>query len=193
LSETEDEIFSDQGEVTRQPSLSSPVNRENSPTRETSTGLERQPGLTLPDGERPSRHKEDETVSVIRTHSPIGAGDTTSNDDEAMQLQGGYSGDTPANETQRQVEVLRQALADTRDTSTLCNKFRDLHTKLVSTLKEIIGNHKMTAHDLIDDLYTQVVAQIGAPQSKREIKLKRAKGPKNQTGSKRKRKEVHIL
>jgi hypothetical protein len=51
----------------------------------------------MPDGKGPSPHKADETDSVIGTLSPIGAGDTASNDCEAMQLQGGDSGDTPDN------------------------------------------------------------------------------------------------
>jgi hypothetical protein len=55
-------------------------------------------------------------------------------------------------------------------------------------LNEIIGNPEITTQDLIDDLYTQVVAQFGATQSKRANKLKRARGPKNQTGSKTKQK-----
>jgi hypothetical protein len=91
-----------------------------------------------------------------------------------MQLQGGDSGDTPAIETQWQTEVIRQAVADTRETSTLSNKFRD-HSKLVSTLNAMIGNPGATTQGLIEK-FTRKSSQIGAPQAKW------AKGPKNQTG-----------
>jgi hypothetical protein len=170
VSDTDD----DQGEVTRQPSPSSQVTGETSPARETSPSLERQPGLKLPTGEWPSHNK--------------GASDTTSCDDRAIRLQDGDSGDNPANETQWQTDVIRQALAETRENSTLNNRYRDFHANLVSTLNEMLENLGLTTQGLIDDLYTQVVKEIATPNAKRANKLKRAKGPKNHSGSKTKRK-----
>jgi hypothetical protein len=82
-----------------------------------------------------------------------------------MRLQGGDSGGTPTDETQWHTEVIRQALADTRNTSTLKGTFQELHSKLVSTLNILQDNTEMTTQELLDDLYTQVVAQIGAPQA----------------------------
>jgi hypothetical protein len=80
-------------------------------------------------------------------------------------MQGGDSSDTPANERQWQTEVIRRTLAHTRETSTRSNKFRDLHAKLVSILNEIVGKPGLTTQDLIDELYTQVVPQIGSKQT----------------------------
>jgi hypothetical protein len=171
----------DQGEVTRQPSPSSKVTGETSPTRETSPSLERQPGLKPPTGEGPSPNKKNETC-------PIGAGVTTSNDDRAIRLQDGNAEGTPTNETQWRTDVIRQALAETRETSTLANRYRDLHAKLVSTLHAMAENPGLTTQDLLDELYTQVVTEIEAPQAERANKLKRAKGPRNQSSGKRKRK-----
>jgi len=139
VSETEDELFSDQGEVYQQPNPSSSGIGENSTERRNSTELERQLGLNQPADEGSPPSQEEETDLVTRTESPtcpIGAGNYPSNDDRARHLLDGDAGVTTSNETQWRNEVIRQALADTRETSALPDKCRDLHLRLVSTLKK---------------------------------------------------------
>jgi hypothetical protein len=84
-------------------------------------------------------------------------------------------------------DVIRQALTETRETSTLPEKCRDLHSRLVSTITDISANNELITQALIDDVYAQFVAQIESTQATRATRTTKAKGTKNQTGSKRRR------
>jgi hypothetical protein len=75
-----------------------------------------------------------------------------------------------------------------RDCPTLSDKCRDLHSKLVSTLTDIGADPSLIIQALVDDVYTQVLAQIEPLQAKVEDKRKQVKGPAARTGQKRKRK-----
>ena len=133
VSETESELFSDQGEVTREPGPSPPIIGKNSSARRTSTEYETQPSLTRPAGEDPSPSQEGATKLVIRMSSPtfpIVAGNITSNDDRSTQILDGDAGVTTSNETQWRTEVIRQALAKTRETSTMSDKCTDFHSNV---------------------------------------------------------------
>jgi hypothetical protein len=183
VSETEDETYSDQGEDLRQPSPSSATTDETTPGREIS--VER-PGLLQPTGEGtpPSQ------VETLNPPSPIGAEDTPSDDDNATPLGGETEdlGNTTSNVEQWRKDVIRQALADTRETSTLSETCRDLHSRLVSTLTDISANNELITQALVDDLYAQFVAEIESTQATRATRTTKARGTKNQAGSKRRRK-----
>ena len=117
-------------------------------------------------------------------------GTAPSDDDRATPvLQNGGNdnpGTTTLNEQQWRTDTIRQALAETCDSSTLSSKCRDLHARLVSILTNIIDDHELITQTLIDDVYAQVVAQIEPSQTKRDKQLKRTKRPTTQAGCKRK-------
>jgi hypothetical protein len=183
VSETEDEELPDEGEAIRQPSPASSVTSNNGHLPD----LLRLTGEGLP----PGREGETDLELVHRTNcpvSPIGDGTNPDNDDRAVPL---FTSDAPGSDTSNdrtwQNEVIKEALAATRETSSVTTKCRDLHTKLVSTLTEISEKPELITQSLIDDVYALVIAQIGATQTKKDKKDRRAKGPKNRTGRKRKR------
>jgi len=59
---------------------------------------------------------------------------------------------------------------------------------MVSILTDISEKELLTTQTLIDDVYAQVLAQIESSQATQATKQTKKKGPKTQTGRKRKRK-----
>lgn len=92
-------------------------------------------------------------------------------------------------EKQRQIDVVKQALADTREPPQ--GKYKDLHTKLVSLLNNARENPELITQTLLDDVYAQVLTQITTYQKVGSTKQKRARGPKTQNRRKRARKRYN--
>jgi hypothetical protein len=183
VSETEDEDASDKGLDSRHPGPSSPKAGQNDLAHERLTETDQEPGLSRSagDGSFPSQENVAyHSHQVTRPHtqsSPIRAEAILSNDDTA----------TP-DEQQWQSDIIRQALAETRDTSTLASKCRDLHSRLVSILTDIGAAQLIATQALVDDVYAQVLAQIETVQATRAKNQARRKKPKTQAGRKRKKK-----
>jgi hypothetical protein len=110
--------------------------------------------------------------------------------DEAPQIEGAEA-ETHDNTKKWRTETIRQALAESRDISTLSNRYRDLHSKMISSLAAMSENEDLLTQTLIDDIYAEVIAHIEPKRSTRANKRKRTRGPKTQAGCKRKE-EVHI-
>ena len=176
VSETEDEISSDEGQCTRKLSPKSPAIGQSRLAQRQLTETT-QPGLSLQAGESPSpRHIE--TVSPEHMHtrpqSPIGARESPGDEDKA--------------EHEWRVEIVRQAVAETKENSTLAKKCRELHLRMISILTDIGEGGPLATQTLIDDVYAQVLEQIESTQTTRASKRSRRKGPNTQAGSKRRRK-----
>ena len=146
MSETEDQEAFDHGLDTRQPGLSSPKTGQTDLAQRDNTETNQEPGLSRlrSDGTSPSREKaangKHQVSRPQNRISPIVAGPTLTDDDRATPQ-------TEINETNDHNETIsqkkqwrthiRQALAETRDTSTLASKCRDFHLRLVSILTDI--------------------------------------------------------
>jgi len=195
ISETEDELFSDDGEVSQQPSRSYPVTKKPTPARD--TAVRQLPGLLQPTGNGSPSSREEATYQkqgegeTPNPPSPIGARGNPGDEDKATPVAESGDTDNPGtttlNEQQWRTDTIRQALAETRDSSNLSNRCRDLHTRLVSILTDISEYHELISQTLIDDVYAQVLTLIGSLPTKRANKEKRTKRPTNQAGRKRKR------
>lgn len=100
----------------------------------------------------------------------------------------GLNNNTSVNREWRD-EIIQQALDESRDGSTLTEKWRDLHSKMISKLTEISENEGLITQDEIDDIYEEVLTQVGSPQARRSNKRKRSKINRTLPGSKRRKKK----
>jgi len=80
-------------------------------------------------------------------------------------------------EQQRQIDALSQALADKREPPPMAGKCKDLQSKLVSILTDISTNLGLLTQALLDDIYAQVLTQIGTSRTSRANKKGRG-GPR---------------
>ena len=196
VSETEDELLSDGGEVYRQPSPSSLKEGVVTPAREPTANDEEMPVLPRPTGDGSPLNQARRVDGTINLQCPIGAGVSPSEDDRATPL--AESGDdedpgsTILNEQQWRTDIIRQALAETCESTTLSSKFRDLHAKLVSILGKISEKHDMITQTLIDDIYAQILEQIEPSRATRATKRKRVKEPSNQAGRRRRQRRYRF-
>ena len=197
MSETQDEEASDHGLDTRQPGPSSPKTGQTGLAHRDLTETNQEPALSRPagDGPFPSREKAVNSKHLVTRPQtptgPIGAGATLSDDDRATPEpeigETNDHNDTTSQEQQRRTDIC-QALAETRDTSTLASKCRDLHLRKVSILTDIGAAQLSATQALKDDVYAPILAEIETLQATRAKKQARTKKPKTQAGRKRKSK-----
>ena len=156
IQETEDEDTTDEGQDSQQLSPSSPKNGQTSKTE-----LREMLSLERPAGNGPTSSQEDadDCGSVITP---------------------------PVDEREWRTGILSQTLNETPENSTLATKHRDLHLRLVSILTDIRDERLQATQSLVDDVYAQVLGQIGSTQATKASK--RSKGSRAQAGRKRKRK-----
>ena len=90
ISETEDELYSDDCEVSRQRSRSYPATNRTTPARD--TAVRKLPGLSQPTVNGPPSSREEVTDQkqgegeTSNPSSPIGTGDITGDDDRATPV-----------------------------------------------------------------------------------------------------------
>jgi len=96
-------------------------------------------------------------------------------------------GNTIKNERQWRTHIIRQALAETCESTTLSSKFRDLHAKLDSILGKISEKHDLITQTQIDDIYAEILVQIEPSRATRATKRKRVEEPSTQAGCRRRR------
>ncbi|GFG30127.1 hypothetical protein Cfor_07569, partial [Coptotermes formosanus] len=179
----------------RQPTSSSPAAGERASGREDMTGREHLLGQVSPavtgrewaqsrpgalTGRETQRSETPNSMSPADTESTQGL-----KGDEAPQIEGAEA-ETHDNTKKWRTETIRQALAESRDISTLSNRYRDLHSKMISSLAAMSENEDLLTQTLIDDIYAEVIAHIEPKRSTRANKRKRTRGPKTQAGCKRK-------
>jgi hypothetical protein len=86
-----------------------------------------------------------------------------------------------------QLGVICQALTDSRPTSAMADKYKDLHTQLIARLTDIKENPGLISQTLLDDTYEQILKEITASCTEKVVSRKRVHGP----ARKRKKKRYH--
>jgi hypothetical protein len=181
ISETEDEVTSDQGQMSRQLSPSPPRTGQTSLAHRRMTELRQSPGLErlVGDGLPPSQTDVDDQEEQVTRVPSIVSGATED------------LGSTTMTEQEWRNGIISQALATTPDNLTLSSKCRDLHSRLVSTLTVISDKQLLATQARVDDVYAQVLAQIETSKATKTSKRTRTKGPKTQTSRKRRKRYIY--
>ena len=177
IPETEEEGTSDQGQFTWQMSPSSQSTGQTSLAQRHSTEFRHLPDLErlAGNGIPPSREDANDREPQV-TRMPLVESCSTE-----------YVGNTTTEQEWR-TDIISRTLAETPDNLTMSNKCRDLHSRMISILKDISDKQLLVTQTLVDDVYAQVLAQIEPSQATQSSKRARTKGPKTQTSRKRKRK-----
>jgi len=100
--------------------------------------------------------------------------------------------DTTSQEQQWRTDI-RQAVAETRDTSTLASKCRDLHLRMVSTLTEIGAAQLSNTQTLKDDVYAQILPKTETSQATRQRNRLGRRNPKPKQAARGKAREIDML
>jgi hypothetical protein len=108
--------------------------------------------------------------------------------DEAPQTEG-VEAKNQDNTKKLRTETIRQALAESRDTSPLSHKYRDLHSRMISHLAAKSENEDLITQTRVDDIYAEIIAHIEPKRSTRVKIRTRTRDSKTQAGCKRKRKK----
>jgi hypothetical protein len=168
ISETEDEDTSYQGQNSRQLRLSSPRTGQTSLAHRQRTELGDLPGLEWPAGDGPPPSPKDANDCEPQVSTP------------PLEENGAIAdvGSTTMTEEEWQTGIVSQTLNETPENSTLSSKCRDLHSRLVSILTDISDKWLPATKSLLDEVYAQILDQVGLTQVKQAYKRTRSKGSK---------------
>jgi hypothetical protein len=157
---------------------------------------QRRPALSVSEELDPIHNDSDDprTTPVLLApvetdaYTMIGAGEAPSNDDRVLPPPANEEISNPYNNDQQWRKDVSQHALSEGDGSKISDTYKDLYTQLISILTELRDGPYEITQTRLDEVYSLVVKQIGAPPAKRSTKRRQPKAPPSRQGRKRKKK-----